>query len=126
MGVYIVRRVVLVLPVLFAIMAVNFAVTQFVPGGPVQKVIAEMTGKDTSATQRITGEGSSDALKEGRSGGAGEDAGSKYRGARGLDPELIKQIEQQFGFDQPAHERFWKMLKSYAVFDFGRSFFRDR
>ena len=126
MGVYIVRRLVLVLPVLFAIMAVNFAVTQFVPGGPVQKVIAEMIGKDTSATQRITGEGSSDTLKEGRSRGTGEDAGSKYRGARGLDPELIKQIEQQFGFDRPAHERFWKMLKSYAVFDFGRSFFRDR
>ncbi len=125
MRTYIMRRLLFIPPVLFLIMAVNFAIIQFVPGGPVEKVIAKITGKDTSATQRITGEGSSETLGERQSsrGGAAE---SKYRGARGIDPELIAAIEKQFGFDRPVHERFWLMIKNYARFDFGESFFRDK
>ncbi|MFY9461855.1 MAG: microcin C ABC transporter permease YejB [Candidatus Sungiibacteriota bacterium] len=128
MWVYIIRRLLFIPPVLFLIMVVNFAIIQFVPGGPVEKVIAQITGKDTSATQRITGEGSSETLGERQSSRAGSSGNpeSKYRGARGIDPELIAAIEKQFGFDRPAHERLWLMMKNYIRFDFGESFFRDR
>ena len=128
MWVYIIRRLLFIPPVLFLIMVVNFAIIQFVPGGPVEKVIAQIMGKDTSATQRITGEGSSETLQERQSSRAGSSSSteSKYRGARGIDPELIAAIEKQFGFDRPAHERFWLMMKNYTRFDFGESFFRDR
>lgn len=123
--VYILRRILLIPPVLLAIMAINFFIVQFVPGGPVEKVIAQITGRDKSATQRITGEGSAETLPK-KNNPAADATSSKYRGAQGLDPELVKALEKQFGFDRPVHERFFKMVKNYIRFDFGESFFRNR
>jgi microcin C transport system permease protein len=112
---YLLRRLILVLPTLLGIIAINFAVIQFAPGGPVEQMIAEMKGKgDTTA--RLTGGGAPEA-----SGGEGA-----YRGARGLDPHVVADIRRMFGFDKPPLDRFLLMLRDYATFDFGRSFFRDQ
>jgi len=126
---YIIRRLALVIPTLFGIMVVNFVIIQAAPGGPVEQMIAQITGTAVEATARVTGAGGSEAGGgQRRAGGPQADQGttSKYRGAQGLPPELIKDIERQFGFDKPAHERFIHMMKNYVVFDFGTSFFRDR
>jgi len=126
---YILRRLALVIPTLFGIMVVNFFIIQAAPGGPVEQMIAQITGTAVEATARVTGAGGSEAGGgERRPGGPapGQGSASKYRGAQGLPPELIKDIERQFGFDKPAHERFIHMMKNYMVFDFGTSFFRDR
>src|SRR5215472_10668955 len=127
MSAYIIRRILLMFPTLFGIMLVAFAVVQFAPGGPVERVIAQLSGADTGATSRISGSAGGDFGARGQAQGASQlDATtSKYRGARGLDPEFIKRLEKQFGFDKPAYERFFIMLWNYARFDFGRSYFRD-
>ena len=117
---YVARRLLLIVPTLFGIMLVNFIVIQAAPGGPVELMIARVKGTAVDATARVGGAGG-----ETRGGGGGA-GGSQYRGARGLDPEFIKQLEKQFGFDRPAPERFLLMMKRYLVFDFGTSFFRDR
>lgn len=122
---YLLKRLLLIIPTMFGIMTISFIIVQFAPGGPVERVIAQLTGSDVGATSRIGGTGS-DALTAGGRSPAGADAGgSKYRGAQGLDPEFIKELERQFGFDRPAHERFFLMMKNYLMFDFGRSYFRD-
>ncbi|RUM99232.1 microcin C ABC transporter permease YejB [Pseudaminobacter arsenicus] len=122
MGAYILRRILLMIPTLFGIMAISFAIIQFAPGGPVERVIAQITGQGGDAGDRL-GSGGGDA------GAASFDAGgvtsSKYRGAQGLDPEFIAKLEKQFGFDKPPLERFGMMLWNYARFDFGESYFRD-
>ena len=120
---YIIRRLLLVVPTLFAIMAINFAIVQFAPGGPVAQLLAEIEGTAVDAPARIGGQAGSEV-------GAGSTArpGSgerTYRGAQGLNPEFIKEIEKQFGFDKPPLERFALMLSNYATFDFGKSYFRD-
>ncbi|PLW75819.1 microcin C ABC transporter permease YejB [Cohaesibacter celericrescens] len=126
MGAYILRRLLLIIPTLIGIMAINFAVIQFAPGGPVERIIAQVTGTDVSATERISGGGSDfSGSGAGQSGGDAGDIGSKYRGAQGLDPDFIKDLEKQFGFDKPPLERFGNMIVSYAKFDFGDSYFRD-
>ncbi|MBI5165722.1 MAG: microcin C ABC transporter permease YejB [Magnetospirillum sp.] len=120
---YAARRLALIPLTLFGIMAINFVIVQFAPGGPVEQVLARLEGSNPEAAQRVSGGGGETlALRRplNREGTTGA-----YRGAQGLDPAFIKDIEKQFGFDRPAHERFWKMLKSYAVFDFGTSFYRD-
>jgi microcin C transport system permease protein len=122
---YIVRRLLLIVPTLFGIMLVNFVVIQIAPGGPVEQVIAQLRGHAVEATARVSGATEGEAGRAGPQARAGDDRPG-YRGARGIDPELIKQLERQFGFDRPAHERFLKMLRSYVTLDFGRSFFRDR
>ncbi len=128
MGAYLLKRILLMIPTLFGIMLISFTIIQFAPGGPVERVIAQLTGTDASATARIGG-GGGDGMGAGAAspqGGGGADAtSSRYRGAQGLDPEFIKQLEKQFGFDKPAHERFFLMMKSYLTFDFGKSYFRD-
>ncbi|MBI1778493.1 MAG: microcin C ABC transporter permease YejB [Proteobacteria bacterium] len=125
---YIIRRVLLMLPTLFGIMLVNFLIIQAAPGGPIDQIIAQIKGNAISATSRIGGGGGelsqSGAGPPSQTSGGGET--SHYRGARGLDPDLIKQLERQFGFDKPMHERFVQMMRQYVVFDFGNSFFRDR
>ncbi|WP_018389292.1 microcin C ABC transporter permease YejB [Ancylobacter sp. FA202] len=121
---YIVRRIALMVPTVIGIMLVSFAVVQFAPGGPVERVIAELTGQGTSATARISG-GGGDFGGMQQSAPGGDPVSSKYRGAQGLDPAFIKDLEKQFGFDRPAHERFLKMMWDYVRFDFGRSYFRD-
>jgi microcin C transport system permease protein len=125
---YIIRRVLLMIPTLFGIMLVNFLIIQAAPGGPIDQIIAQMKGTAVSATSRISG-GSGEISQQGgqqqsQTSGGGET--SRYRGARGIDPELIKQLERQLGFDKLMHERFVQMMKQYLVLDFGTSFFRDR
>jgi microcin C transport system permease protein len=126
MATYLLKRVLLIIPTLFGIMLISFAIIQFAPGGPVERVIAQITGTDVAATARIGG-GQGDGMpsSQSQSTQSAGDVSSKYRGAQGLDPEFIKQLEKQFGFDKPAHERFLLMLRNYALFDFGKSYFRD-
>ncbi|HEY4863471.1 MAG TPA: microcin C ABC transporter permease YejB [Xanthobacteraceae bacterium] len=125
MGAYILRRLLLMIPTLLGILFVSFVVIQFAPGGPVERIIAQLTGNDISATSRVSGGGADIILPGGGPGGAIDPVASKYRGAQGLDPEFIKQLEAQFGFDKPAHERFFLMLWNFVRFDFGKSYFRD-
>jgi microcin C transport system permease protein len=126
MTAYLIRRILFFVPTLFGIMLVSFVVVQFAPGGPVERVIAQLSGTDTGATSRISGSPGGDFGARAQPGSAQMDAvNSKYRGAQGLDPEFIKQLEKQFGFDKPAYERFFLMLWNYARFDFGKSYFRD-
>jgi len=125
---YILRRLLLIIPTLLGIMIVNFAIVQVAPGGPVERLIAEIQGEAVEATGRISGNVGSEVANTGQpdaSTGA-QDAASKYRGAQGLDPKFIAALERQFGFDKPAHERFLLMLGNYLTFDFGTSFFRDQ
>src|SRR6202171_4307571 len=116
---YAIRRVLLMIPTLFAIMVVNFVIVQAAPGGPVQQMISRLKGSTISATERVSGEAGGFKTQ-----GGGKD--TRYRGARGLDPALIKELERQYGFDKPPLERFLLMMRNYLTFDFGTSFFRDR
>jgi microcin C transport system permease protein len=127
MTAYIIRRFLFMFPTLLGIMFVSFVVVQFAPGGPVERVIAQLTGSDTGGVGRIGGSPGGDFGSRGQlQGGSQIDAAnSKYRGAQGLDPEFIKSLEKQFGFDKPAYVRFFIMLKNYATFNFGKSYFRD-
>ena len=126
MGIYILKRLGLMIPTLIGILLINFAIIQFLPGGPVERVLAQLQGHNVDATARIGGAGGGEVGQPGAEQAAGGDGGFKYRGAQGLDPEFIKELEKQFGFDKPAHVRFFKMLWDYARFDFGNSYFRDR
>jgi len=116
---YAIRRIALIIPTLFAIMVVNFVIIQAAPGGPVEQMISKLKGSDVSATERVSG-----GTGEFKTEAAGGD--TRYRGARGLDPALIKELEKQYGFDKPPLERFLLMMRNYITFDFGTSFFRDR
>src|SRR5215475_13260031 len=110
MTAYIIRRILFMIPTLIGIMLVSFAVVQFAPGGPVERVIAQLSGADTGATSRISGSAGGDFGARGGQAASQLDATtSKYRGAQGLDPEFIKKLERQFGFDKPAYERFFLM-----------------
>jgi len=120
MAAYVLRRLLLMIPTLFGIMAISFIVIQFAPGGPVEQVIARLQGQGSGVTDRLSG-GGADAGAQFDMGG-GE---SRYRGAQGLDPAFIAQLEKQFGFDKPPLERFFGMLWNYIRFDFGESYFRD-
>jgi len=126
MGAYIVKRLLLMIPTLLGIMLMTFAVIQFVPGGPIEQVIAKMQGTDTDSTSRISGNAGNEAGGGQDQAGGGDATTFKYRGAQGLDPEFIKSLEKQFGFDKPMHERFLLMIRNYALFDFGKSYFKDR
>jgi microcin C transport system permease protein len=126
MTAYILRRILFMIPTLFGIMLVSFVVVQFAPGGPVERVIAKLSGAETGGTSRISGPGGDFAARGQFQTGAGAEAvTSNYRGAQGLDPEFIKSLEKQFGFDKPAYQRFFLMLWNYLRFDFGKSYFRD-
>ncbi|KMY04357.1 MULTISPECIES: microcin C ABC transporter permease YejB [Pseudomonas syringae group] len=105
---YILRRLLLIIPTLLCILLVNFFIVQAAPGGPVEQAIARLQGIGGATV----------------GAGASESAGGHSKASRGLDPALIKQIERQYGFDKPMHERLWLMLKNYARLDFGSSFFR--
>src|SRR5579864_6835740 len=115
---YAIRRIALILPTLFAIMVVNFIVVQAAPGGPVEEMIAKLKGSAVSATERVSSSGG-----ELQTQGGGE---AQYRGARGLDPALIAQLRKAYGFDKPPLERFLLMIRNYATFNLGSSFFQDR
>lgn len=119
MAAYIARRLLFMIPTLFGIMLVSFVIVQFAPGGPVERIIAQLQGTDGSS--RLGGGSDIGTTAVGTVGGG--DLGGRYRGAQGLDPKFIKDLERQFGFDKPAYERFWIMIRNYARFDFGQSYF---
>ncbi|WP_375691995.1 microcin C ABC transporter permease YejB [Pseudooceanicola sp. LIPI14-2-Ac024] len=122
MGAYILRRLLLVIPTLFGIMVINFTLTQFVPGGPIEQIIAQVQGEG-DVFQGISGSGT-DAGNVGLTEGIGAlGSDSKYEGARGLPPEFIAQLEKEFGFDKPPLQRFLDMMWSYMRLDFGESYF---
>ena len=110
MGIYILKRLLLIIPTLFFILLINFVVIQIAPGGPVEQAIQQ-----AEAFQGM-----------GATGGETAHSKNNYQGAKGLSEEMVEKIKAQYGFDRPAHERFWSMLKSYASFDFGTSFFKDK
>jgi len=116
MGAYILRRLLLVIPTLLGIMIINFTLTQFVPGGPIEQIIARMEGGGDVFATIAGGAGDADI---------GSDSGSEYAGARGLPKEFIEELEREFGFDKPPLERFLKMMWNYIRFDFGESYFRS-
>ena len=127
MGAYILKRILLMIPTLLGIMLMTFTIIQFVPGGPVEQVIAKMQGNDTDSTGRISGNTGNEAGGNAQAQqGVADGTAFKYRGAQGLDPEFIKSLEKQFGFDKPVHERFLMMIRNYITFNFGDSYFRDR
>ncbi|MFD2204492.1 microcin C ABC transporter permease YejB [Kiloniella antarctica] len=119
---YIIRRLLLMIPTLLGVMLLNFAIIQLAPGGPIEQVLAKISGQDTEITERITQ--NKDDLAPSINSSIPNNA--QYRGAQGLDPEFIKELEVQFGLDKPLHEQFFIMMKNYLTFDFGESFFRDR
>jgi len=123
---YVVRRLFLIPVTLLGIIAVNFLFVQMAPGGPIEQVIARMEGINTDATARISGSGNAEtASTKPKLSNQSSAINSKYRGAQGLDPEFIAELEKQMGFDKPPLTRFWLMVKSYARFDLGQSYFRD-
>ena len=119
MGAYILRRLLLVIPTLLGVMIINFTLTQFVPGGPIEQIIARLEGTG-DVFETIAGGGTETVENH-----QVNQQESKYRGARGLPPEFIEELERQFGFDKPPLERFLKMMWDYARFDFGESYFRS-
>jgi microcin C transport system permease protein len=124
---YIVRRLLLIVPTLFGIMVINFVVIQAAPGGPVEQIIQQLTeGGAPDVTARVSGAGTGDLAAGAQTRTAGEEVTGRYRGARGLDPEFIKELERMYGFDKPMHERFLQMIGQYLRFDFGSSYFRDQ
>ena len=112
MGRYILKRLLLIIPTLFLILLINFVVVQLAPGGPVEQTIQQ-----AESFQGLHADGGGETQSS---------TGSEYRGARGLSPEMVEKIKQQYGFDRPAPERFWVMLKGYFQLDFGTSFFKDK
>jgi microcin C transport system permease protein len=122
---YIARRVLLMVPTILGILLISFVIVQFAPGGPVERILAQLQGQDSGASSRVGGGGGDVGGARSVQQGGGDTTSSRYRGAQGLDPQFIKQLEVQFGFDKPAHERFIKMVWDYARFDFGKSYFRD-
>ena len=120
MWAYILRRLLLMIPTLLGILLVNFAIIQFVPGGPVEQVIAQLRGSAVDAASRVSGRTGAETASAAAAGGA------RYRGAQGLDPSFVADLQKQYGFDRPAHVRFLKMLRDYARLDFGQSYYRDR
>ena len=109
---YLLRRLALMIPTLFGIMLVSFAIVQFVPGGPVERALAQLQNADQNGIG-------------GAASGAAADIASKYRGSQGLDPKFIAELNKQYGFDKPAWERFLNLVGDYSTFNLGRSYYRD-
>ena len=110
---YIVKRLLLIPVTMFGILLINFGIVQLAPGGPVEYMLAQYKGMDTAATGNINA-------------GMPNMNEQKYQGAKGVPDDLVKELEKQFGFDKPVHERFVKMLKDYISFDFGKSYYKDK
>jgi len=115
-GIYLLKRLLLILPTLFGIMVINFTIIQFAPGGPVEQALAQASGfGNMSTTASVSSAGS-----------MGPAADTGYTGASGLDPQMVEQLKKQFGFDKPPHIRFFNMMVNYLTLDFGHSYFQDR
>jgi microcin C transport system permease protein len=121
---YILRRLLLMIPTLFGVMTINFFIIQFAPGGPVEQMIAQLRGTAVDATARIGGSVTDTGTAAPSAAGTGSASG--YRGAQGLDPEFIASLERQFGFDQPIHVRYVRMMADFARFRFGKSYYRNQ
>ncbi|HUS96435.1 MAG TPA: ABC transporter permease subunit, partial [Hyphomicrobiaceae bacterium] len=127
MAAYLIKRLLLIIPTMIGIMLINFVIVQFAPGGPIEQIVAELSGSASGIESRIGGGGEGiGGAAQAQIGQQGSDPSSKYRGAEGLDPDLIKELEKQFGFDKPPVERFLHMMWNYATFNFGRSYFQDK
>lgn len=122
MGAYLIRRLLLVIPTLWAIITINFFIVQIAPGGPVEQAVAAIEFGQSGA---LPGAGSEGIRASHAQTGVGNISDSNYRGGRGLDPEVIAEITRRYGFDKPIHERYFKMLWDYIRFDFGDSLFRS-
>jgi microcin C transport system permease protein len=121
---YIIRRLLLIVPTLLGIIVINFVVIQMAPGGPIEQMIQQLSeGGAPDVTARVSGTGGGDLATERSTEGG---VTSRYRGARGLDPEFIAEIERMYGFDKPLYQRFFQMMGQYLRFDFGTSYFRDQ
>ncbi|MCG8671150.1 MAG: microcin C ABC transporter permease YejB [Pseudomonadales bacterium] len=120
MAAYIVRRLLFMIPTLFGILLLNFAIVQSAPGGPVEQMIAQLEGMESNTASRLGGSARAEISS------SQSNSNSNYRGAQGLDPELVAEIEKLYGFDKPPTERFLTMIKNYVMLDFGDSFFRDK
>lgn len=118
---YLLKRLLLIAPTLFGIMLLNFIIVQAAPGGPVEQTIAKLRGHAVDATARFSGADARETLSANPT-----DSDQDYRGRSGIDPQLIRDIEIMYGFDKPAHERFFQMMANYLSFEFGDSFFQDR
>jgi len=121
---YLIKRVLLIIPTLLGVLTLTFLLTQFAPGGPVERVMAQLSGTDAGATARFGG-GSGDVTAGRPTGPGGEGGGSGYRGSQGLDQKFVEELKKQFGFDKPWYERYGKLVWDFARFDFGRSYYRD-
>ncbi len=126
MSAYIIRRLLLMIPTLLGIMVVTFVIVQFVPGGPVEQMIAELRGTAVGATERFSGGGDAGGSSQASGSGSSGSVTSRYRGAQGLDPKFIQELEALYGFDKPAPQRFVEMMWNYLRFDFGNSYFRGQ
>ncbi len=121
---YVLRRLLLMIPTLLGIMIINFVIVQVAPGGPVERAIAQIQGHGVESTARFTGTAGGESGEAARYLQSSGD--QSYRGARGLPPDLVEELERMYGFDRPAHERFFMMLGNYLRLDFGDSFYQDR
>ncbi len=121
MTAYVLRRLLLMIPTLLGIMTINFFVVQIAPGGPVEQYIARLQHAGGGVMERVTGQGGGETVQV----SATTKSGSGYRGSQGLDPEIIERIKKMYGFDKPIWVRYVDMLKNYATFNFGESFFRN-
>ena len=121
---YILRRLLLIIPTLFGIILINFFLIQFVPGGPIEQILAELQGKN-NVFESIAGGSENNGLNNDFQSNQSNSFSEKYIGARGLPDDFIIELEKQFGFDKPPIERFFKMIWSYICFDFGESYFRS-
>ena len=123
---YILRRLLLIIPTLFGIMVLNFIIVQAAPGGPIEQIVARLQGTSVEATARFGGSSNGDMASAAPVMKTSQQAStSHYPGAQGVDPELIQELEHQFGFDEPLYKRFGRMIWNYSRFDFGKSYFRD-
>ena len=113
---YIIKRLLLIPFTLLGILTINFVIVQTAPGGPVEYILAKYRGMNTEATGTLTSSAQMNSSQ----------AAGKYQGAQGVPEDMIKELEKQFGFDQPVYKRFWKMIKDYALFDFGKSYYKDK
>ena len=125
MAAYLIKRLLLIIPTIFGVLTLTFVLAQFAPGGPVERIMAQLTGTDAGATARFGGGSGGDGATARPTTGGAEATGSKYRGSQGLDPKFIAELNKQFGFDRPWYERYAKLVWSFARFDFGRSYYRD-
>jgi microcin C transport system permease protein len=125
MAAYLIKRLLLVIPTLLGVLTITFLLAQLAPGGPVERIMAQLTGTDAGATARFGGGAGGDGAAARPTAAGSEATGSRYRGSQGLDPKFIEELKKQFGFDKPWYERYAKLVWDFARFDFGKSYYRD-